>query len=220
MSEFGRYSCKLDIPELQSFCDWGWKEISDTMVKVKNTNKMSVQNLALSAMFVAIGIVLPFFTGQVKQIGNLLLPMHIPVILCGLICGWQCGIVIGFILPLLRSVLFGMPMLYPIAMAMAVELAVYGFVSGFIYNRVKRQNTGMVYVSMICAMICGRIAWGLAEVVLLGLQNNVFTWQMFLAGAFINAVPGIILQLILIPAILATLNKTGLQSYKGKEHER
>ena len=53
MSEFGRYSCKLEIPELQSFCDWGWKEISDTMVKVKNTNKMSVQNLALSAMFVA-----------------------------------------------------------------------------------------------------------------------------------------------------------------------
>lgn len=60
----------------------------------------STQNLALSAMFIAIGIVLPFFTGQLQQIGNMLLPMHLPVLLCGLICGWQYGAAVGFILPL------------------------------------------------------------------------------------------------------------------------
>ena len=182
-------------------------------------SKISVKNLALSAMFVALGIVLPFLTGQVKPIGNLLLPMHIPVFLCGLICGWKCGLFVGVILPLLRSVLFGMPMLYPTAMAMAVELAVYGLVAGFIYNRVKKQNMGMVYISMIAAMLLGRVAWGIAEIMLLGLEDNVFTWQMFMTGAFINAIPGIILQLVFIPMLLATLNKTGLQSYKVSENE-
>lgn len=82
-------------------------------------------------MFVAIGVVLPFFTGQIPQIGNMLLPMHIPVLLCGLICGWQYGGMVGFILPLLRTMLFGMPVLYPTGIAMAFELAAYGLVIGF-----------------------------------------------------------------------------------------
>ena len=66
---------------------------------MKNSN---VKNLALSAMFIAIGQVLPFFTGQIPQIGNMLLPMHIPVLLCGLICGWKYGALVGFTTPLLR----------------------------------------------------------------------------------------------------------------------
>ena len=77
-----------------------------------NTKK-NILNLTLAAMFMAIGIVLPFFTGQIPQIGKMLLPMHIPVILCGLICGWQYGLVVGFILPFLRYVMFGMPLLFP-----------------------------------------------------------------------------------------------------------
>jgi len=86
-----------------------------------NTKK-NILNLTLAAMFMAIGIVLPFFTGQIPQIGKMLLPMHIPVILCGLICGWQYGLVVGFILPFLRYVMFGMPLLFPTGIAMAFEL--------------------------------------------------------------------------------------------------
>ena len=69
----------------------------------------SLKNLVLSAMFLAVGIVLPFFIGQIPAIGKMLLPMHIPVLLCGLICGWQWGLGVGFVLPLPRSLLFGFP---------------------------------------------------------------------------------------------------------------
>lgn len=177
----------------------------------------SVVNLTLSAMFLAIGLVLPFFTGQIPQIGNMLLPMHIPVLLCGLICGWQWGLGVGFILPLLRSLLFSMPKLYPTAVAMAFELAVYGLVIGLLYWKSRRQNIAAVYCSMIIAMVAGRVVWGVVQVILLGVGENAFTWQAFMAGALLKAIPGIILQLVLIPAIMAVLNRTGLVKFSGTE---
>ncbi len=87
--------------------------------------KKTVKNLTLAAMFMAIGMVLPFLTGQIPQIGNMLLPMHIPVLLCGLICGPQYGAAVGFVLPLLRSAVFGMPVIFPAATAMTSELVSY-----------------------------------------------------------------------------------------------
>ena len=171
------------------------------------------KNLTLSAMFIAIGIVLPFFTGQIPQIGSMMLPMHIPVFLCGLICGWKYGLVVGFILPLMRSLIFTMPPLFPIASAMAFELAVYGFVAGFLYGRSRWQCVIALYRSMIIAMLAGRVVWGFAMLALLGIQGNGFTWQAFMAGAFVNAIPGIIIQLVLIPAIMIALNRTGLVKF-------
>ena len=173
---------------------------------MKNTTK----KLTLSAMFMAIGMVLPFFTGQIQQIGNMLLPMHLPVFLCGLICGWEYGVVVGFLLPLLRSMVFGMPVLYPTAIAMAFELATYGLVAGFLYGHSPWKCVRALYRSLIVAMFVGRIVWGIAEVVLLGMSGNIFTCQMFLSGALLNSIPGIIIQLTFIPAIMLVLNKTGL----------
>ena len=69
---------------------------------MKKTMKQHIRALVLAAMFLALGIVLPFFTGQIPQIGSMLLPMHLPVLVCGLICGWQYGTVVGFVLPLMR----------------------------------------------------------------------------------------------------------------------
>lgn len=179
----------------------------------------TVYKLALSAMFIAVGMVLPFLTGQIQQIGNLLLPMHIPVFLCGLVCGWQYGGAVGLILPILRSLSFGMPYLYPNAIGMAVELAIYGLMTGLIYNNIlRRRNVFSVYIAMIPAMLCGRVVWGISQIVLLGIKNTTFTWQMFVAGAFLNAIPGILLQLVLIPAVMSTLNLTGICKYnKAKE---
>lgn len=98
--------------------------------------KETTKKLTWSAMFIALGLVLPFLTGQIPQFGNMLLPMHIPVILCGLICGWRYGAIVGFVLPLLRYALFGMPVLFPTGIAMSFELAAYGFFSGFLYEKV------------------------------------------------------------------------------------
>ena len=161
-----------------------------------------IHKSVLSAMFLAVGIVLPFLTGQIPQIGNLLLPMHFVVFLCTYICGWQYGTSIGFILPLLRSFMFGAPVMYPTAVAMSFELCVYGLVAGVIYQKAKRRNILVIYLSMITAMVCGRVVWGLIQLLLLGIKSQVFTFEMFVLAAFINALPGILLQLILIPAIL------------------
>lgn len=172
--------------------------------------KVNIKNLTLTAMFLAIGLILPFFTGQIREIGNMLLPMHIPVFLCALICGWKFGVPMAFVLPLLRSVLFGMPILYPVAIAMAFELAAYAFVVGFLYEKSHWKCIRALYLSMLPAMLIGRLVWGVAEIILLGMQGSVFTIQAFLAGALFNAVPGIILQLILIPVVMAALGRTKL----------
>ncbi|MGN0453506.1 MAG: ECF transporter S component [Ruminococcus sp.] len=182
--------------------------------------KTNIQKLALSAMFLALGILLPFLTGQIQQIGNMLLPMHLPVFLCGLICGWQCGVAVGFILPLLRSAMFGAPVLYPMAVAIAFELAAYGLVAGLIYSRSNRKGMGAVYRAIAAAMIAGRAVWGAVEALLLGIGGSAFTWKMFLSGAFLNAIPGIVIQLTLIPAIMFALKKTGivpLEPHKASE---
>lgn len=172
--------------------------------------KSPIFNLTLAAMFLAIGLVLPFLTGQIPQIGNMLLPMHIPVLLCGLICGWQYGLCIGLFLPILRYVLFGMPVLFPTGIAMAFELATYGFTAGFLYARSRWKCVIALYRSLIPAMLAGRMVWGIVQAILLGMGKSSFTWQMFFAGAFFNAIPGIVLQLILIPAVMVALNRTGL----------
>ena len=184
-------------------------------MNVKNS-KSSIYKLVLSAMFIAVGIVLPFITGQVQLVGNMLLPMHLPVIMCGLVCGWQYGGAVGLVLPLIRSLIFGMPPLFPTAVAMAVELELYGLVAGFIFGRLQKKNVLSVYISMLPAMILGRGAWGLIQFLLLGLTGDSFTWQMFFAGAVGNAVPGIVLQLVLVPAVMAVLRYTkALQRLNG-----
>ncbi len=166
-----------------------------------------VKKLAVTAMLFAVGMVLPFFIGQIPAIGKMLLPMHIPVLLCGFIVGWQYGALIGFLLPIVRGLVFGMPPLYPNAIAMAFEMAAYGFVSGYLYSHAKWQCTKMLYISLVTAMLAGRLVWAFAEVILLGIGGNTFTWKMFAAGAFLNAIPGIIVQLVLIPLIMVALRR-------------
>ena len=183
---------------------------------MEEKGKAPVFNIMLAAMFMAVGLVLPFLFGQIQQIGNKLLPMHIPVLLCGLICGWKYGLIVGFTLPLLRGMLFGMPVFFPTGLAMAFELATYGAVIGLLYSHSRWQSVAAVYRSMVPAMLVGRGVWGAVQLLLLGINGKGFTWQMFMAGAFLNAVPGIILQLILIPAVMAALNRAGLVRFVRK----
>ena len=183
---------------------------------MKNT-KQTTQNFVLAAMFMALGLVLPFLTGQIQQIGNMLLPMHLPVLVCGLICGWQYGAVVGFVLPLLRFVLFGMPPIYPMGVSMAFELAAYGFLVGWLYSHSRWQCIISLYRCLIAAMVGGRLVWGAVRVLLSGVAGQAFTWEMFLSGALLTAVPGIILQLTLIPALMLALDRTGLVKFRRAE---
>lgn len=180
----------------------------------KNTDNSNVNNLILVALLLTLGLILPFLTGQIPQIGSMLLPMHIPVLLCGLICGWKYGVCVGFVTPIFRSLLFGMPIMYPMALSMAVELAMYGFVIGILYTNARWQCIKMLYKCLIVAMISGRVAWGIMQSILLGVGANGFGLKAFVAGALTGAVPGIILQLVLIPCIMLALNRTGLVPFR------
>lgn len=168
--------------------------------------KNPIFSMVLSALFLAMAYVLPFFTGQIPQIGAMLCPMHIPVLLCGFVCGWPWGLAVGFIAPLLRSVTLSMPPFFPTAVCMAFELATYGAMAGLLYKRLPKKPVSL-YGSLLIAMITGRLVWGAAMFTCLGLKGGSFGFSAFLAGAVTNAIPGIVLQLILVPVIVLVLER-------------
>lgn len=179
--------------------------------------KMSpVKKSIITAVCIALCVVLPQAFHAIPNAGSIYCPMHIPVLLCGLICGWQYGGAIGFILPLLRYVMFGMPPIFPIGVSMAFEMAAYGMIAGALYKHSRWQCIIALYRSLILAMLGGRVVWGVVRALLSGASGSAFTWQMFLSGAFITALPGIVLQLIAIPALMVALDRTGLVPFKKK----
>ena len=173
------------------------------MNRTKTTTLL--RHLVYAAVCLALCILLPFLTGQIPQIGSALSPMHIPVLLAGFLCGPWWALAVGFVAPMLRHVWMGMPPLIT-AIAMSFELAAYGLFSGLLY-RLLPKKTVNIYVSLIGAMILGRIVWGIAMVVISGVTGSAFTWSAFMAGALLNAVPGIILHIVLIPILVLALKR-------------
>ena len=169
--------------------------------------------MILAALFLALAYVMPFLTGQIPEIGAMLCPLHIPVLLCGFICGWSWGLTVGFIAPLFRSLTLGMPPLFPTAVCMAVELAAYGLIVGLMHKMLPKK-VPFIYCSLITAMIVGRIVWGMAMLVCMGIKGGAFTFSAFIAGAFLNAIPGIIIQIVLVPIIVVVLQKTKTLQFK------
>ncbi len=176
--------------------------------------RSNVKKLTLTAMFLALGMILPFFFGQIPQIGSMLLPMHIPAFLCAFICGWRYGVPMSVMLPLIRSLLFSRPNLYPEAIAIAFEMATYALVAGFLYSHSKWHCLRSLYRSMIAAMLAGRAVRGIVQLALLGFTGKAFPFSAFLSGVIVTGIPGIILQLIIIPAIMVMCHKTKLVPLK------
>ena len=164
-----------------------------------------LRHLVYAAVCLALCMLLPFLTGQIPQIGSALSPMHIPVLLAGFLCGPWWAMAVGFVAPMLRHVWLGMPPLIT-AIAMSFELAAYGLFAGLLY-RLLPKKTVNIYVSLIGAMILGRIVWGITMVVISGVSGSAFTWSAFIAGALLNAVPGIILHIVLIPILVMALKR-------------
>lgn len=167
-----------------------------------------IKNMVVAALMLALAYILPNFTGNIPQIGSMLLPMHLPVILCGFLCGGPWGAAVGFVAPLMRSLILTRPPMFPTAIAMAFELAGYGFFSGFLYRRLPK-HLGGIYAALVGAMVCGRVIWGVVTALLL-MGGEGFTLAAFVAGAFTNAIPGIVLQLAAIPVLVLALQKANL----------
>lgn len=165
----------------------------------------STKRISLVALFLALGLILPFITMQIPEFGQMLTPMHFPVIIAAIVLGSYYGAVIGFITPLLRLLLFGLP-LFPMAMSMSFELAVYGLVVGLIIQVLSKTNLHRilnVVIALVIAIILGRITFSLAAMIFMNVPRFMTMFITTFTGSFI----GIILQLILIPLIMIRLYK-------------
>ncbi len=171
--------------------------------------KRETIKISYSALCLCLALLLPLLTGGVKVFGKMINPMHIAIFLCGLSCGAVYGAIIGAIAPLLRSVIFGMPTLFPSAVGMAFELCAYGLFSGLFFKLFYNKKCG-VYISLILAMLIGRIVWGITTLVLWRFMGDVFTFALFIKGAFVDSVVGIAIQLIIIPIIIHALKRANL----------
>lgn len=167
--------------------------------------KNNVKNITTTAMCIAIGVILPMTVHFIPNAGSILLPMHISILICGLVCGWKYGMVAGIVTPIISSALTGMPPAGYLP-GMVIELGGYGLVSGIMINRVNSKNRLLnIYLSLIIAMFSGRLVMGIVNALIFRIGNYGF--QIWISTAFITALPGIIIQLILIPSIIMLLEK-------------
>ena len=181
------------------------------MQNTKAKPKSAALRLCTAAMCLAAGILLPqlFHIPGISMSGQVFLPMHRPVFLCGLLCGWPWGAAVGSVLPLISSAITSMPVMYPAGFSMMGELCVYGAICGLLYQKVfsSKNSVLSIYLSLLPAMLAGRLAAGLIKWLLLMGTENPLTIHAFLTSSFITAWPGIVIQLILIPSIMLTLQK-------------
>ena len=183
----------------------------DALFYLEVEMKKTYRTLVFAAMCLALAIVLPSLLGSFPDINQVISPMHIPALLCGFICGPAWGFIVGFVAPLLRSALLGMPPFPTVALPMAFELAAYGLMSGLLYKLLPKKIP-YIYVSLITSMICGRIVWGIAKLILTVAQKGTFTFAAFITGAVTSAIPGIICHIILIPLIVIALKQAKMLS--------
>lgn len=168
------------------------------------------QKLVYSAFFLALAMILPFITGQIPKFGQMLLPMHLPVMLCGFLCGWPWGLAVGMISPVLRSSIFGTPIMFPMAIAMMFELAVKGGICGAVYNKLPKKNSSL-YITVVVSMVISRIVYGCAQYLLLGMNTGISGLAALWTASVTTAVPGILLQLILIPFLVKAVTRKDWQ---------
>ena len=166
------------------------------------------RNMVLTALCAAIGVVLPLAFHQIPNAGSIFLPMHIPVLLCGLLCGWRYGLVCGVLTPLVASLVTGMP---PMAYlpAMLAELAVYGLIAGLAMRFIRTGKTAAdVYLSLIVAMLLGRAAYGALNALIF--RAGAYSLPVWLTAAFATCLPGIAIQIALIPALVLALQRANV----------
>lgn len=179
----------------------------------------SIYTLSVTAILLAVGLILPFLTGQIQAIARVISPLHIPALICGLCCGWQWGLALGVVLPLLRGLLFGIPVFPTVALPMSFELAAYGLITGILYPRLipllkKQSHLPAILISLLAAMILGRLVGGAAKAALLAFgligTNAPFTFAAFFSSYFVTTAPGALIHLLLIPEIVLALEKAKL----------
>ncbi|MBE6639298.1 MAG: ECF transporter S component [Ruminococcaceae bacterium] len=178
--------------------------------------RKALLKLACSGMCLALCLLLPFLTANSRELGNILCLMHIPVFLCGLICGCWHGMIVGATAPLIRSFLFGMPPFPTVAVPMVFELAVYGLLTGLLY-RFMPKKWMWIYPNLVFSMIAGRIVSILTKYWMYALGETEFSLATVMQLNFVTTLPGVALQLVLIPALIYALTKQGI-IHRGRDY--
>lgn len=174
------------------------------------------KQLTLAAVCTALCVVLPIAFHAIPNAGSVFLPMHIPVLICGMICGWPSGLLCGLMGPLLSSVMTGMP---PAAIlpAMMVECGTYGLVSALVLKLMHSGKTyADLYIALVAAMLAGRVVSGIAKALIFTPGMELSVW---VTASFVTALPGIVIQLVFLPAVVFALMKAGIipvRYYKGE----
>ena len=168
----------------------------------------TTEKIVMTGFFIALGTILPQLF-HVAQLGNVISPMHFTVLLCGLLLGSKYGVACGILTPLLASLLFGKPIIFPNGLSMAIELAIYGLISGLIKSKIKVSKDTYInlYVILVIAMLLGRVAAISTNYILFLTGKSANSFIAYLKILFITGLPGIVLQLLLLPPIYLRINK-------------
>lgn len=177
------------------------------MTQTKHT---IIRKITYCAVLIALGMVLPFLTGQIPEVGSALSPLHIPALLAGFTVGPLWGAICAFLIPILRSAVFTMPHMFPMACTMAFEMATYALAGGILWRLLPRKPLAL-YLSQISAMILGRAVYGIVFALFTVNNPNIhYTFTAFILGCFVDALPGIVLHLLIVPPIVLALRKANL----------
>ena len=163
--------------------------------------KINITEITITALCIAFGVALPQIFLREPELGQVFLPMHLSVLLCGLLVSWKWSALCGISTPLICSLIFGRPVLFPVAAAMCFELLTYGVISSLLY---KKTN---IYISLIGAMFAGRLVNGVVNIIIFAIQGVPYTFKIFITTSFVKGIAGVIIQLIIIPIIVLTLQK-------------
>ena len=178
-----------------------------------------LDSLVITAALLAVGMVLPFITGQIQAIARIISPLHIPALICGLCCGWKWGLGLGAVLPILRGLTLGLPPFPTNALPMAFELGTYGMAAGLLYPLFfrllrKKNHLPALLSALIAAMVLGRITGGAAKGALLSFgvigSSSPYTFAAFFAGYFASTALGALIHALVIPAVVLALEKARL----------
>ena len=184
-----------------------------------NEKNKKLYSMVITAVLLAIGMILPFLTGQLQTFGKLISPLHIPVLICGLCCGWQWGLGLGIVLPILRGLTLGMPPFPVVALPMAFELGAYGLLTGLLYPVMikffkKKNHLPPIVCSLLIAMICGRIIGGAAKALFIAIgvigSSSPYTLGVFFTSYFVDTAVGALIHLIIIPVIVIAIERARL----------
>lgn len=166
-----------------------------------------IKKIVLTAVCAALCVVVPMAFHSIPNAGSIFLPMHLPVLLCGMLCGWPFGLTCGLIGPLLSSLITAMPPAAALP-GMLVECTVYGAVAGALLQHVNTKNRyADLYISLVPAMLLGRVLSGIVKTLILTPGLSLAAWA---TASFVTSLPGIAIQLILLPILVIGLERARL----------